>query len=96
MGRGEEKSGLMGSKWMTIALVVVLVILAVILIWILKDPRGFDRFKRRKKPELKPVKPAMNQQLHSPNELPGLELVDSRLRVIAELSWQKPTSLPQV
>jgi hypothetical protein len=89
MGRGEEKPGLIGSRWMTIVLIVVLVILAALLIWILKSPEGFDRFKRKKKPDLKPVKPVMNQQLHSPNDGHGLELVDNRLRVVAELSWQK-------
>jgi hypothetical protein len=88
MGRGEEKSGLMGSKWMTIALIVVLVLLAAILIWILKDPRGFDRFKGKKKPELKPVG-STGQQLRIPNDRPRLELVDDRLRVVAQLSWQK-------
>jgi len=88
MGRGEEKSGFMSSKWMTIALIVVLVLLAAILIWILKDPRGFDRFKRKKTPDLKPVGPT-GQQLRIPNDRPTLELVDDRLRVVAELSWQK-------
>ena len=45
MGRGEEKSGFISSKWMTIILVAVLVILAVVLIWILKDPRKGMRRK---------------------------------------------------
>ena len=89
MGRGEEKSGFVGRNWITIALIAVVIILAAILIWILKSPEGFDRFKRKKKPDLKPVKPVMNQQLHSPNGEPRLELVDDRLRVVAELSWQK-------
>ena len=94
MGTGEEKSGLMSSKWMTIILVGVLVILAVILIWVLKDPRGFERFKKKKQPkDLKP--PTIGQQLHNPSDQPILELADSRLMVIAELSWQKSIPPPQ-
>jgi len=89
MGKGEEKSGFIGRNWITIVLIVAVIILAAILIWILKDPRGFDRFKRKKRPELKPVKPVMNQQLHSPSDRHRLESVDDRLRVVAELSWQK-------
>lgn len=96
MGRGEEKSGFMGSKWMTIALVVVLVILAAVLIWILKDPKGFDRFKRKKKPELKTPTAPTGQQIYSPDDQPKLESIDSRFRVVAELSWQKPASPFQV
>jgi len=94
MGSAEEKKpGFSSSKWMTIILIAVLVILAVIFIWVLKDPRGFDRFKKRKtptKPDLKPG--AMNQQLYSPGGRHKLELVDSRLREIAELSWQSSES----
>jgi hypothetical protein len=95
MGRGEEKSGFMGSKWMTIALVVVLVLLAVILIWILRDPRGFERFKPKRKPELKTPTTPTGQHIYSPDGRPNLESIDNRL-VVAELSWQKPASLPQV
>ena len=89
MGSAEKK--FMSSKWMTIILVAVLVILAVILIWILKDPRGFDRFKQKKKAE-PPLKPTMNEQLYSPDYQPKLELVDSRLRLVGELSWQRSIS----
>ena len=89
MGGGEQKSGFSKSNWITIALIVLLVILALVLVWILKDPRGFDRFKRKKKaaPPLKPT--SMYQQLHDSNYQPGLELVDDRLRVVAKLSWQE-------
>lgn len=85
MGSGEEKSGSMSGKLSTIILIVVLIVLAVILIWILKDPRGFDRFKKRKetKPSLKPV---MNQQFRDLNDQPKLEVVNGRPRVLGELS----------
>ena len=93
MGSGEKKSGFMSSKWMTIILIAVLVILVATLIWILKDPRGFERFKKKKKPELKPSAPT-SQQLHTPNEKLELESVDDRLKVIAELSWKKTVPPP--
>lgn len=100
MGRAEEKPGFMGSKWMTIVLIAVLVILAVALFLILRRPEGFEIFKKKKKvapPTLKPGSTGMNQQFHNPNDRPKLESVDDRLKVVAELSWQKPVSpRPQV
>jgi len=88
MGRGEEKKSKSGL-WVTIILIVVLIALAAVLIWILKDPRGFDRFKKKKKPGLKPT--VERQQLHHPSDR-TLALVDSGLQVVAELSWQRPVS----
>lgn len=89
MGIGEEKKSRSGLV-VTIVLIAVLVILAAILIWILKDPRGFDRFRKQKetKPSLKPS--VMNQQIHDLADQSKLEMVDTRLRVVSELSWQKP------
>jgi hypothetical protein len=85
MGSGEEKSRSLSGKLTTIILIVVLIFLAVILILILKDPRGFDRFKKQRetKPSLKPV---MNQQLHNGSDQPKLEVVDGRPRVVGEIS----------
>jgi hypothetical protein len=92
MGKGEqEQTGFMGSKWMTIILIAVLVILAAILIWILKDPRGFDRFRKKKKPD-EALKPTLGQLIHDSNEMYTLEDVDERLKVIAQLSWQRSES----
>ena len=93
MGSGENKSGLMSSKWMTVVLIAVLVILVAVLVWVLKDPRGFERFKKKKTHELKPSAPT-SQQLHTPNERLELESVDDRLRVIAELPWLKDVCPP--
>lgn len=89
MGTGEEKKSRSGLV-ATIVLIAVLIILAAILMWILKDPRGFDRFKKRKetKPSLKPS--VMNQQIRDLADQSKLEMVDARLRVVSELSWQKP------
>ena len=81
MGKGEEKSGSLIGRLSTIILIVVLIILAIILIWILRDPRGFERF--RKKRETKPsLKPVMNKQLHDLNDRPTLEVVDGTPRVV--------------
>ena len=96
MGKGEEKSGLMGSKWMTLVLIVVLVVLAVAFFLILKNPKQFEIFKKKKQRKVTPLKPTVYHQLHNLNDRPKLELVDDRLRVVAELSWQKPVSSPQV
>ncbi len=95
MGTGEEKKSRSGLV-VTVVLIAVLVILAALLIWILKDPRGFDRFKKQKetKPSLKPS--AMIQQFHHLADQTGLEMVDARLRVVGELSWQKSASPPWV
>ena len=95
MGTGEEKKSRSGLV-ATIVLIAVLIILAAILMWILKDPRGFDRFKKRKetKPSLKPS--VMNHQIRDLADQNKLEMVDARLRVVSELSWQKPASPPWV
>jgi hypothetical protein len=95
MGTGEEKKSRSGLV-VTVVLIAVLVILAALLIWILRDPRGFDRFKKRKetKPSLKPS--VMNQQFRDLADQTKLEMVDARLRVAGELSWQKPVSPPWV
>lgn len=96
MGR-EEASGFMGSRWMTIILIVVLVILAVVLYFVLgnneRADNFFKRFRKGKGSETgQPLKPAMNDQFRNPNYQPTLESIDDRLRVVAELSWQKPAS----
>jgi flagellin-like protein len=95
MGIGEEKKSRSGLV-ATIVLIAVLVILAALLIWILRDPRGFDRFKKRKetKPSLKPS--VMNQQFRDLANQTKLEMVDARLRVVGQLSWQEPASPPWV
>jgi len=95
MGTGEVKKSRSGLV-VTIVLIAVLIILAAILMWILRDPRGFDRFKKRKetKPSLKPS--VMNQQIRDLANQTKLEIVDARLRVVGELSWQKPASPPWV
>lgn len=100
MGRGEETSGFLGSKWATIILIAVLVILGLLLYLILGSNERADRFfkrfqKKDTKQEGPPLKPVMNDQLHDPNYQPGVESIDDRLVVVAELSWQK-LSLPQV
>ena len=95
MGSGENKSGLMSSKWMTVVLIAVLVILVAVLVWVLKDPRGFERFKKKRTHELKPSAPTL-QRLQNPNERLELASVDDRLRVIAELSWLKDICPPLV
>ena len=93
MGRGEEKKGFMDSRWMTITLVVVLIVLAVLFVMALKKG-WFYRVGRKGRPALKPA--AMNQQLYSPNDRLGLKSIDNRLGVVAELSWQKSVSPPLV
>ena len=80
MGSGEKPKS-SGGRWITIILVAVLVILAIVLIWILKDPRGFDRFKKKKTPTLKPS--AMNLQIYSPSHQPEMELAGYTIRKIS-------------
>ena len=80
MGSGEKPES-SGGRWITIILVVVLVILAIVLIWILKDPRGFDRFKKKRTPTLKPN--AMNLQIYSPSHQPEMELAGYTIRTIS-------------
>jgi hypothetical protein len=99
MGKGEETSGFLGSKWATIILIVVLVVLAALLYLILGNNERADRFfKRFQKKETKdtgpPLKPVMNDQPQDPGYQPELEVIDSRLRLVAQLSWQKPVALP--
>jgi hypothetical protein len=74
------KEGFLGSKWTTIILAVVLIIMAAILIWIFRTG-GFDRFKPKPKMRL-PGQPAM---YHNPT-IPGAQ---ARLTVVADLSWKK-------
>lgn len=87
MGKG-QKPGIMESKWTTIILVVVLIILAVVLIWIFKTG-GFDKFKRKRQ-ALPPLKqPAMNGKFQTLSDQAKLNSIDSRLQLVAELSWKK-------
>lgn len=97
MGRGEEKSGLMDSKWTTIILIAVLVILAAAVIYVFKNPQVLDKLKPSRRQKQEPLKPSiMNQQLHSPSVQSKLESVDGRLRVVAELSWQESATPLQI
>ncbi len=85
----EDKPGFLASKWMTVALIGVLVLLAVIFIWI-QGSGGFgsffDKFKKKKqaKPSLKPPGAAMNQQFHRPDGRPNLEPTDSGFIILTE------------
>lgn len=78
----EDKPGFLASKWTTIILIAVLVLLVIMFIWI-QSSGGFgsffEKFKKKKdaKPSLKPPGVAMNQQFHSPGERPSLEPADS-------------------
>ena len=100
MGSGGEASGFMGSKWMTIILIAVLVILAVALYFILGDnekaDRFFKRFQRNKQKQGKPLKPKLSDQPHNSSYQFALESIDDRLKVVARLSWQKPVSPSQI
>ena len=75
------KGGFLSSKWTTIILAVVLIIMAVVLIWIFKTG-GFDKFKPKRKPALPPSKISM---YHNPT-MPGDQ---ANLQAIADLSWKK-------
>lgn len=90
MGKG-EKPGAIGSKWTTIILILVLVILIGIFVWISATgglESFFHRFRQKRKP-LPPLKPEVHQQFRILSDQDKLESIDSRLRVIAELSWNK-------
>lgn len=86
MGKS-EKPGLMESKWTTIILVVVLIVLAVVLIWIFKTG-GFDRFKPKRK-KLEPLKPSVMNDQHFLTDQAKLQSINSRLTLADELSWRK-------
>lgn len=86
MGKS-EKPGLMESKWTTIILVVVLIVLAVVLIWIFKTG-GFDRFKPKKK-QLAPLKPSVMNDHYFLSDQAKLQSIDSRLTLAGDLSWRK-------
>jgi len=74
------KEGFLGSKWTTIILAVVLVVMAAILIWIFKTG-GFDRFKSKPKMRL-PGQPVMYHNPTIPSD-------QANLQAIADLSWKK-------
>lgn len=85
----EDKPGFLASKWMTIVLIAVLVILVVTFIAIQKTggfSNFFDKFKKKKeaKPSLKPPGSAMNQQIYSPVGRPSLEPTDSGFIILTE------------
>ena len=85
----EDKPGFLASKWMTIILIGVLVLLVIIFIWIQSSGgfgNFFDKFKKKKeaKPSLKPPGSAMNQQFHHPDGRPSLELTDSGFIMLTE------------
>jgi uncharacterized ion transporter superfamily protein YfcC len=82
------KEGFLGSKWTTIILAVVLVIMAAILVWIFKTG-GFDRFRPKRKPSLPPSKISMNHNPTMPGDQANLRTIDSRLTAVADLSWKK-------
>ncbi|MGB9596389.1 MAG: hypothetical protein ACPL7B_08920 [Candidatus Poribacteria bacterium] len=69
------KGGLFDSKWITVILVIVLVVLAVILFWMFKTG-GFDKFRPKKTPTVpKPAVLYLNP--HS----------DHLITTIDDLSW---------
>ncbi len=77
MGTG-DKPGFLASKWTTIALIALLVVLVIAFIWI-QSAGGFSSFFERfkKKKEVKPLlRPVMNHQLYEYVERPNLELAD--------------------
>ena len=92
MGKDQQKPGFLSSNLMTIVLVVVLIIMAIVLILIIKSPKQFDIFKMKREAKPTPVKPVMNQLFQNPNSQFGLASIDSRLRIVNELSWQKAIS----
>ena len=85
----EDKPGFLASKWTTIILIAMVVILLAIFIWI-QATGGFslffDKFRKKKDktPTLKPGRPVMNQQIHSPSERPRLELADNGFIMLTE------------
>lgn len=85
----EDKPGFLASKWTTIILIAVLVLLVIMFIWI-QSSGGFgsffEKFKKKKemKPSLKPPGTVMNQQFHRPDGRPSLEPTDSGFIILTE------------
>lgn len=74
------KGGLFESKWITVILVIVLIVLAVILFWMFKTG-GFDKFRPKRKPTVpKPAVMYLN---------PQSDQLSSTITTIADLSWTK-------
>ena len=73
MGRG----GVFDSKWTTIILAVVLIVLAVIVIWVFKTG-GLDKFKAKPSSAVKPTSMYINPQVHSDHSMAS-----------ADLSWKE-------
>ena len=85
----EDKPGFLASKWTTIILIAVLVILVVIFIWIQSTggfSNFFEKFKKRKevKPSLKPPGAMMDQHRHNPGARPSLEPADGEFIILTE------------
>lgn len=74
------KGGLFDSKWITVILVIVLIILAVILFWMFKTG-GFDKFRPKRTPTV-PKPAAMYLNPHSDHLI-------SKITTIADLSWKQ-------
>jgi len=72
------KGGFMESKWMTIILAIVLIILAIVVFMILTG-RGFEGCKR--KPKVAPPGKITMFQNYQP--------IDSKLAETTDLSWKK-------
>jgi hypothetical protein len=72
------KGGFMESKWMTIVLAIVLIVLGVVVFLILTG-RGFDGCKR--KPKVAPPGKITMLQNCQP--------IDSKLAMTTDLSWKK-------
>ena len=69
------KGGIFDSKWTTIILAVILIILAAIVIWVFKTG-GLDKF--RVQPKFKQSSMYINPQIHS-----------DHLMASADLSWKE-------
>lgn len=85
MGKGEGGSSFLGSTWMTIILVVLLIVLAVVLVWAIKSGWFYTvGRKKAKSPEadFQPGK-VMNQQFYSPGEHYELASIDERLVLLS-------------
>ncbi|MBD3183376.1 hypothetical protein GF312_13850 [Candidatus Poribacteria bacterium] len=92
MGSGQESSGFLGSKWMTIILVVILVILAAIFIWALRSGWFYKVGRKKATTPNDDFQPggAMNQQFYKTDEYVELRDINPKLRLAAQLSWEKP------
>lgn len=80
----QKSGGALTRNWMTIVLVVVLIILGLILFFILKDPRQFEMFKKKKEAKPEPLKLGINQQFQDSQDSYdqfNLQSPDSRLRL---------------